>query len=349
MSNNLIMVFFKKNNKLVILSLLGLILIVLIFYLWGFELYCTSNKVNNRVVFWEKDLSGWNQENVEKYVQQIALKERQFPIDAKIDYDNKEIIPEKDGFLIDTEATVEAIMNAPTQETVMPVYRRLPARLRWDEHPALPAYRGNPHDNQVSLMINVAWGEEYLENILKVLQKHNINATFFLVGKWAESNPDWVKEIYLKGHELANHGYNDAEVMTELSPKNILNSLQKTNEIIETITGKKPKYFTPHKGEFNNLTLEIVSRESMRTVLWSLDTVDWKQPELEAMEEKIKSNIQSGDLILMHPTENIAELLNKVIPYLQEEGFHLVTVREHFCPFPYFPETEYMERQGREK
>lgn len=349
MSFNLIMRSLIKNKKVAIFSLSGVILIVLTFYFWGFEPDFAKGRVNNRVVFGEKDLSGWNQEDVEKYVQEIAFKEKQIPIDAKIDFDNIEIIPEKDGFLIDTETTVEAIMNAPAQQTVLPVYRRLPARLKWDEHPALPAYRGNSQDNNVSLMINVAWGEEYLEDILKVLQKHNINATFFLVGKWAENNPNWVRKIFSKGHELGNHGYNDAEVMTELSSKNVLNSLQRTNEIIETITGKKPEYFTPHKGEFNNLTLETVSRESMRTVLWSLDTVDWKQPGLEAMEKKIKNNIQSGDLILMHPTENIAELLNNIIPYLQEQDFHIITVREHFCPFPYFPETEYMERQGREK
>ena len=119
-------------------------------------------------------------------------------------------------------------------------------------------------------------GERCLSELLSVLRDENVKATFFITGKWAEKNQKWDQKIAGDGHELGSHGYSDAEVMTDLNNDEIEKSLLATNEILYEASGKEPKYFTPHKGEYNQLVLEIVARNSMRTVLWSLDTVDWR-------------------------------------------------------------------------
>lgn len=288
------------------------------------------------VLFWDKDVGGWSGEEIKEYVQEVASHEVRYPVDAEVDFVNKCIIPEVSGLRIDVDATVRAITGANENETVLPVYRQIPAKVKWDDYPELPAYRGNPGENSVSFMINVAWGDEYLEDLLMALKKENVKATFFITGRWAEKNQDMVRIIADDGHELGNHGYSDAGVMTELQNQEIEDSLLSTNDLLYEATGTEVTYFTPHKGEYDNVVLEIVARNSMRTVMWSLDTVDWSDPGLEKMEDKIRDNVQSGDIILMHPTKDIPELLTRIIPFIKEQGLHILTVEEHLSPFPYF-------------
>src|SRR5690554_2619855 len=70
-----------------------------------------------------------------------------------------------------------------------------------------PIYQGNKNKPNVSLMFNVYWGTEYINDILNVLDKENVRTTFFIGGMWAKMNPEVLKEIHKRGHELGNHGY----------------------------------------------------------------------------------------------------------------------------------------------
>ncbi|MFY9114468.1 MAG: polysaccharide deacetylase family protein [Dethiobacteria bacterium] len=324
----------KIKKTIVVLIAIVLLLFIVKLIVSAYHTKVTS--VEKGVVFWEENVGKWRRDEVEKYVQKIASEEIRQPVDAEIDPTNKRIIPEVSGMRIDIDATVNKIMDAQANERVLPVYRQIPARIKWEDYPSLPAYQGNPHEKCVSLMINVAWGEEYLPDLLSVLKDENVKATFFITGKWADKNQEWIQKIAADGHELGNHGYSDAGVMTELDNDKIEESLLDTNELLYDATGKETKYFTPHKGEYNDLVLEIVARNSMRTVLWSLDTVDWRDPGIEKMESSIKDNIKGGDIILMHPTKDIPELLTIIIPFIKEQGLHIVTVDEHLSSFPFF-------------
>lgn len=84
----------------------------------------------------------------------------------------------------------------------------------------------------VAFLINVAWGNEYLERMLPVLQKHNVEATFFLEGNWVKNNEQLAKKIAEKGHEIGNHSYNHPD-MSKLTTGRISEQLDKTNEQIE--------------------------------------------------------------------------------------------------------------------
>ena len=100
--------------------------------------------VEKGVVFWEKNVGKWSRDDVEKYVKKIAAREIRQPIDAEIDLANKMIVPEVSGMRIDVDATVEKIMDAEPHEKVLPLYRQINARIKWDDYPALPASRGIP-------------------------------------------------------------------------------------------------------------------------------------------------------------------------------------------------------------
>ncbi len=112
-------------------------------------------------------------------------------------------------------------------------------------------------------------------------------------------------------------------------------SLRKTNEIIFDAAVCYPRYFTPHKGEFNPLVLEVVSRHAMRTVLWTLDTVDWQNPGVEAMQRRILEGLAPGKIILMHPTAGTVRFLEETLPEIRARGLAVVTVAELLSPSPF--------------
>ena len=277
-------------------------------------------------------LEGRFRSEVAAIIADMALKEKRDPVDAFLDENRGAIVPELNGVEIDQEATIACIFRASPGTAIAPVYRETQPSLRWEHYPSRPVYQGNPRKQAVAFMINVAWGEEYLPRMLEVLERESSCGTFFLTGMWAEKNEELILRIAEGKHELANHGYSDAEVFTELDSWGISRSIRQTNEIIFDAVGSYPVYFTPHKGEFNELTLELVSRHGMRTVLWTLDTVDWKKPGVGAMKEKILNHAAPGMIILMHPTADTVTMLEEVIPLLHERNLRIVTVQELLSP-----------------
>lgn len=269
---------------------------------------------------------------VDVIVREMAQHEGREAVSAQIDLDKDRIIPELNGLAVDCEDTVELVMSARPGEQLNPVYSELYPPICWEQYPAMVAEQGNPRKSCVALMINVAWGEEELPGMLRLLNEEQAGATFFLVGRWAEKNGAIVEEIAAGGHELGNHGYSDGETFPELDAWSSVRSIRQTNEIIFEAAGCYPRYFTPHKGEFSPLTLEIVSRQGMRTVLWSLDTVDWQKPGVKKMEERIMSRLAPGQIILMHPTADTVLLLKEILPQMRERGLAVVSVGELLDP-----------------
>jgi probable sporulation protein (polysaccharide deacetylase family) len=295
-------------------------------------LYRTVSGVKPGVRFQGEPVGRMLHREIENLVASRALAMGRRPVEAVLDENTGGIIPEINGLEMDREATVELLMNAPRDTEVVPVFRETLPAVRWEHYPHRPAYRGNSRKPCISLMINVAWGDEYLGPLLAVLNEGSTRGTFFLTGQWSEKNPELVRQIKEEGHEPANHGYSDAEVFTELEPAQMAESIRKTNEVIYEITGIYPRFFTPHKGEFNDLALEVVARHNMRTVLWTLDTVDWEEPGVERMMERVAGRLEAGAIVLMHPTADTVEFLKRLIPAAQEKGLKIVTVAEMLSP-----------------
>jgi len=259
--------------------------------------------VKSGVQFRGEEVNGLLPEELALVVSKAAREEGREPVNAFLESGTGAIIPELNGIELDQPLTVEKILAAPKNTIVEPVYRQVLPSRRLEDYPLPLVYKGNPRKPAVGLMINVAWNlGDSLQSMLSVLGAERARGTFFLTGRWAENNFDLIRRIYEEGHELASHGYSDSVVFPDLSAEEMGVSLRKTNEIIFEVTGSYPRYFTPHKGEYNPLTLEVVSRHNMRMLLWTLDTVDWRKPGVEAMTNRIMAGLSPGAIILMHPT-----------------------------------------------
>lgn len=188
-------------------------------------------------------------------------------------------------------------------------------------------YAGNLQSNYVSLMINVYWGTEYIEPILDILQSKNSKCTFFVGGTWAKDNPNLLKKIYESGHEIASHGYSHKE-HAKLSLEQNLSEIQKTHNIVKDIINYEMTLFAPPGGSYSELTVKASESLGYKTIMWTRDTIDWRDQNIQIIYNRAIKEMQGGDLILMHPKEKTVEALPNIIDYAISHNFIVTTVSQ---------------------
>ncbi|OLN21944.1 hypothetical protein BTO30_12135 [Domibacillus antri] len=161
--------------------------------------------------------------------------------------------------------------------------------------------------------------------ILNVLKKYNVRATFYVLGSRVDFYPDLVERMVLEGHEIGSHSWSHKD-FTKLSPEEIKMELDRTTAAVETAAGVSPLSVRPPYGATNERVNQIIGTSP---VLWSVDTLDWKNRDPKAITEIVKQNVRNGSVILMHDIhKTTADALEEVIIYLQKQGYELVTVDE---------------------
>ncbi len=191
-------------------------------------------------------------------------------------------------------------------------------------------YSGDENSKKVTLMINVYWGTENLDEMLKILAENEVKTTFFVGGTWVVKESEMLKKICDAGHEIGNHGYyhkDHAKISAEKNYEEILN----THKIVKAIAGIDMNLFAPPSGAFNKKTVEIASELGYKTIMWTQgrDTIDWRDKDSNLIYERAIKNCAGGDFVLMHPTEATKNALEKIITALKNDGFELCSVSEN--------------------
>ncbi|AZR72407.1 polysaccharide deacetylase [Anoxybacter fermentans] len=190
-----------------------------------------------------------------------------------------------------------------------------------------PYYHGNPSEAKISLTINVDWGEEYIPQILKILKEKDVNATFFITGRWASKFPDLVKRIYMDGHEIGNHGYSHLHP-NRLSRKELIEHIKKNEEIIYGIIGVRTNLYAPPYGEYNKRVVTVADELGYKLIMWSADTIDWQRPAPQVIIDRVMRKASNGGIVLMHPIPQTVQALPIMINKLRAKGYELVTISE---------------------
>ena len=248
------------------------------------------------------------------------------PIDAKIDRVWK-AIPGYNGLRINIKASYEKMKANGEFDKNKIVYEEIPPNIHLEDLESEPIYRGNPQKPMVAFLINVAWGNEYIPEILKVLNEQQIKATFFFDGSWVKKNPDLAKMIKEAGHEIGNHAYSHPD-LKQRSVAQTKEELQKTNDVIKATLGITPIWFAPPSGSFNEATIQVADQLDMKTILWTVDTVDWRKPATSEMVRRVVSKVENGSMVLMHPTKPTAEGMERMITDIKAKGLQLGTVSD---------------------
>src|SRR5690554_3660392 len=227
-------------------------------------------------------------------------------------------IPGYNGVEVDVQASYEAMKSNGEFDERKLVFKQIPPKVTLKDLPPSPIYKGNEEKPMVTFMVNVAWGNEYIPDMLKTMKKHQIRATFFLDGSWVKNNPNLAKMIVEEGHEIGNHAYSHPN-MKNLSKNRINEEISKTNEVIKAVTNQTPMWFAPPSGSFRQEVVNVAHNYGMHTVLWTVDTVDWKNPNPASMSQRIIQKVENGSLVLMHPTPSAAKGLETMILGIQEK------------------------------
>ena len=188
-----------------------------------------------------------------------------------------------------------------------------------------PYYNGNVSKNNVSLMINVYWGNEYIESMLKTLKDNGITTTFFVGGSWVNGYPELFSQIVADGHEIGNHGYSHKD-HAKLNYEQNQSEIHVCHQSVKTHANIEMTLFAPPSGAFNSTTLDVAKNMNYRVIMWTRDTIDWRDHNTELIVQRATKKMKNGDLILMHPTKNTMEALPQIIDYCNKNSFNITTV-----------------------
>ncbi len=189
-------------------------------------------------------------------------------------------------------------------------------------------YKGTRKDKIIAFVVNVDWGNDYIVPMLDIFKSKDIQISFFPTGRWAEKNPELVKRIFESGHEIGNHGFSHKDY-SKLSYEENKNEISKGKQVLEEITGQTPSLFGPPSGAYNEYTLKAVNDLNNKLILWSIDTVDWREDATaELIFKRVAEKAESSAIVLMHPTANTVKALPEIINYLFKNGYKIGTISD---------------------
>jgi len=194
-------------------------------------------------------------------------------------------------------------------------------------------YLGDTSKKVIYLTFDAGYENGYTAAILDALKKHDVKATFFLVGNYIEKNPDMVKRMVEEGHIVANHTYTHPDMSAISSMEGFRKELEKLEEAYREVTGKEmTKFYRPPQGKFSRKNLEMAKELGYKTFFWSLAYVDWfndRQPTKEEAFKKLLGRIHPGAIVLLHSTSKTnAQILDELICKWKEMGYSFGSLEE---------------------
>ena len=194
-------------------------------------------------------------------------------------------------------------------------------------------YVGDTSKKVIYLTFDCGYEAGYTENILDTLKKHNVKATFFVVGNYLKSEPEIIKRMNNEGHIVGNHTYSHPDMAKIKDEAKFLEELKKVEDEYKQITGKEmKKYYRPPQGKFSEENLKMANKAGYKTFFWSLAYVDWykdKQPSKEEAFSKLIPRIHNGSIVLLHNTsETNANILDELLTKWEEMGYTFKNLEE---------------------
>lgn len=197
------------------------------------------------------------------------------------------------------------------------------------------AYLGNTREKVLYLTFDAGYENGCTAQILDILKKHEVPATFFLVGHYMETNADLVRRMVDEGHIVGNHTMHHYD-MSKLTDKAAFQKeLQDLETLFQQVTGKAlPKYYRPPQGTYSEDNLKMAQELGYKTVFWSLAYVDWnqnKQPTRDYALGKLLPRTHNGAVILLHSTSTTnAQILDELLTKWKAQGYRFESIDKLF-------------------
>ena len=194
----------------------------------------------------------------------------------------------------------------------------------------LPIYSVKTDDMRIAISFDAAWGAEDFNQIMEILDKHQIKTTFFMTGEWVQKYPDCVKMLVEKGHDLGNHSASHPD-MTKLPKEKQKEQIISVHNQVKELTGYEMELFRPPYGAYNNDVIRTCYEVGYFPIQWDVDSLDWKDYEPERIVSNVcnHESLGGGSIILCHNgAKYTAEALDEVLTNLKNQGYTVVPISE---------------------
>lgn len=194
----------------------------------------------------------------------------------------------------------------------------------------MPIFYAETKEKVMALTFDISWGHDTVYKVLPILRETGIRATFFLSGPWAKQHPEIVRTIVADGHEIASHGGKHVN-LSQFDKATIKENIGSTDTILRSVSGEEPKFFRPPNGDYDDLVITTGLELGYETVIWSIDSLDWKNPGPDYMIDRVTKEAFPGAIILFHASDSSKQThiaLPLLIKRLQAMGYELMTLGE---------------------
>ncbi|MEK3684774.1 polysaccharide deacetylase family protein [Paenibacillus sp. FSL R10-2736] len=193
-----------------------------------------------------------------------------------------------------------------------------------------------PRRKIIALTFDDVPDPRFTPQLLDVLHKYNVKATFFVVGSRAEKHPGLVARIIREGHAIGNHSYNHPE-FGKLGMNEFRTQIIRTENIIQALAGYKPRLIRPPYGDISEQQLKWARAHGYKLVNWNVDSLDWRGLSKTQVRNNILSRAGKGAIILQHGgggrgsnLQGTIQALPEVISIMRKRGYSFVTVPQMF-------------------
>ena len=197
------------------------------------------------------------------------------------------------------------------------------------------AFCGLPGGGQdLALTFDDGPNDPYTMRLLDVLGKHNVKATFFLIGRYVKRRPDIVREIGQRGHVIGNHTFTHPRLIFQPAAR-IRQEILQCRDAISEAVGEHSNLFRPPWGGRRPGVFRMVRQLGLEPIMWNVSGHDWDAPSAEFIEQRVAKKIRGGEVILLHEGGHAAfgadrsktvEAVDRIITRYKAEGFDLGTV-----------------------
>lgn len=230
---------------------------------------------------------------------------------------------------VDTEVRGEELEEARVPDGAL-IEEPVTERIAVVPKVKMPIFYVDTKEPVVALTFDISWGQQQVMGVLEILREKNVKSTFFLSGPWAKRYPNFVQEIAKAGHGIASHG--DAHVdLSNYSREEIEKNISTAHKDLVDTAGKVSPYFRPPNGDYDDVVIDTARSLGYETVIWAVDSLDWKNPGVDFMVERVLGRTFPGAIVLMHASDSsqqIQDALPLIIDGLREKGYRLVPLSE---------------------